>query len=181
MTRSVAGDAAGGRHGPAEAESPMGTDFRTFDVVRDMEARPQTVWRAWTEPALRRRWFAWEGDPDWRVEAYRGGVAEGGTEHGRFAHDRVGTFSYDARYILLRRPGERPGRIVYSYTMAGATGVISVSQATVTVAAAGAGTRLVYTEQAVFLDGGDKLESRLAGCESLMDRLALVVAEGAVA
>jgi hypothetical protein len=48
---------------------------------------------------------------------------------------------------------------------------ISVSIATVTIAPEGAGTRLVFTEQAVFLDGYDDAGSRERGTEGLLDQL----------
>lgn len=48
---------------------------------------------------------------------------------------------------------------------------ISVSLATVEFKPAGAGTRLIFTEQAVFLDGFDDPAQREAGTRTLLDNL----------
>ncbi len=48
---------------------------------------------------------------------------------------------------------------------------ISVSLATVEFEAAGDGTRLTYTEQGVFLDGGDTSDIREHGTRELLDQL----------
>ena len=48
---------------------------------------------------------------------------------------------------------------------------ISVSLATVEFKPAGAGTRLIFTEQAVFLDGADTAAAREQGTRDLLDNL----------
>jgi hypothetical protein len=48
---------------------------------------------------------------------------------------------------------------------------ISVSLATVELKPAGAGTRLIYTEQGAFLDGYDDAGSREHGTRALLDNL----------
>ena len=48
---------------------------------------------------------------------------------------------------------------------------ISVSLATVELKPAGAGTRLIFTEQAVFLDGYDNPAQREEGTRALLDNL----------
>jgi hypothetical protein len=49
---------------------------------------------------------------------------------------------------------------------------ISVSLATVEFKPAGTGTRLIFTEQAVYLDGYDTVASREHGTGELLDALA---------
>jgi hypothetical protein len=51
------------------------------------------------------------------------------------------------------------------------TARISVSVATVEFLAKDAGTRLILTEQGVFLDGGDTPEQREHGTIELLDKL----------
>jgi hypothetical protein len=58
---------------------------------------------------------------------------------------------------------------------------MSVSVATVELLAVGAGTRLRYTEQGVFLDGEDKPEAREQGTREMLDKLDLALAHGAAA
>ena len=56
---------------------------------------------------------------------------------------------------------------------------MSVSVTTVELLADGAGTRLRYTEQGVFLDGEDKPELREHGTTELLDKLGEALAQGA--
>ena len=62
-------------------------------------------------------------------------------------------------------------RIVYSYGMHIDDARISVSLSTVEFKTADAGTRMLYTEQAVFLDGYDDAGSRERGARALFDKL----------
>jgi hypothetical protein len=52
---------------------------------------------------------------------------------------------------------------------------ISVSLATVELKPVGAGTRLIFTAQAVFLDGADKAEDREHGTRALLDNLGVAL------
>lgn len=63
-------------------------------------------------------------------------------------------------------------RIIYSYDMKLDDQRISVSLATIKFKAAGTGTRLVFTEQGVFLDGYDDAGSCEHGTRWLLDKLA---------
>lgn len=49
---------------------------------------------------------------------------------------------------------------------------ISVSLATTEIKASGAGAKLIYTEQGVYLDGYDDAGSREQGTRGLLDNLA---------
>ena len=62
-------------------------------------------------------------------------------------------------------------RIVYSHAMQLDDVRISVSLATVEFKPAGAGVRLIFTEQAAFLDGYDDAGSREHGTGALLDKL----------
>ncbi len=63
-------------------------------------------------------------------------------------------------------------RIVSTYEMYMDDARMSVSLATVELAADGPGTRLVYTEQGVYLDGPDGTASRESGTRDLFENLA---------
>src|SRR6185369_1975670 len=71
-------------------------------------------------------------------------------------------------------------RIVTTYDMHLDKARISVSLATVEFKVAGAGTRLVLTEQGAFLDGFDKPELREEGTKGLLDQLGTAFAKGVV-
>ncbi len=62
-------------------------------------------------------------------------------------------------------------RIVMAGTMAEGETRISASMATVELLRAGRGTRMIYTEQAAFLDGRDTPESRRRGWAGILDKL----------
>ena len=148
------------------------SDFRTFDVIREIAAPPETVWRIWTEPELKARWFA-EGDVphrDWSCDP-----VEGGVETCAFEVPKTGWITYAARFVIL----QPPRRLIYSYTMALGDRRLSASLATVTMEDAGTKTRLSYTEQASFLDRGDRLETRFAGTVSLLDQMVKAAEETA--
>ena len=66
-------------------------------------------------------------------------------------------------------------RIVLAYTMTVAERRTSISLATVELAPAGDGTRLVYTEQSAFFDGAGKPAGREAGCRELFEKLGAVL------
>jgi uncharacterized protein YndB with AHSA1/START domain len=75
-----------------------------------------------------------------------------------------------------RPPGLPDQRIVYANDMHLDDKRISVSLATVEFKPVGsAGTRLIFTEQAVFLDGYDDAESRERGTRGLLDKLEMAL------
>jgi uncharacterized protein YndB with AHSA1/START domain len=81
---------------------------------------------------------------------------------------RAARFStFDAVYYDVV-PNER---LVYAYEMSLDDRKISVSLATIQLTPAGAGTRLMVTEQGAFLDGYDDAGSRERGTGSLLDQL----------
>jgi len=69
-------------------------------------------------------------------------------------------------------------RIVYTYEMHAGEDRISVSVATVEFLPDGGSTRLVLTEQGVFLDGHDTSAQREVGTRSLLESLGAVLEDG---
>jgi uncharacterized protein YndB with AHSA1/START domain len=150
-----------------QAGEQRAAEHATFEIERIYEAPPARVYEAWADPAAKERWFgptesAGERSLDFRV---------GGREHFTAGGPDGALYSYDARYHEIV-PGRR---IVYAYTMDRGETRISVSLATVQIEAADAGTRLRYTEQAVYLDGGDTPAVREHGTRELLEKLALVL------
>jgi uncharacterized protein YndB with AHSA1/START domain len=142
------------------------THHATFVIERIYATAPARVFAAWATPAAKASWFAgpaaWETrgrDFDFRVggrERLSGGP-KGGPIH-----------AFDALYQDIV-PDQR---IVYTYDMHLDETRISVSLATVELKPAGTGTRLIFTEQVVFLDGHDDAGSRERGTSGLLDQLA---------
>jgi uncharacterized protein YndB with AHSA1/START domain len=145
--------------------SERSTHHSTFVIERVYAAAPARVFTAFADPAAKARWFGgpteWEKGPsefDFRVggrETSSGGP-KGGPVH-----------RFEARYYDIV-PNER---IIYSYDLYLGTTRISVSLTTIEMKPAGAGTRLIFTEQGVFLDGYDDAGSREHGSRWLLEKL----------
>ena len=139
---------------------------QSFVIERKLDYDPAVVFRAWTDPQAKARWFS--GPPEkWTEDVREMDARVGGRERlaGRFVDGSESRF--DATYfdVVLDR------RIVYSYEMHWQGKKISVSLATIEFVAAGRGTKLIVTEHGAFLDGYDDGGSRERGTLSLMDNL----------
>lgn len=139
----------------------------TFGIERNYDASPARVFKAFADPVVKRRWFI-EGE-GWTIDEFTPGFTEGGHERSRFRFGDGPPMRNETVYHEIV-PDER---IVLSYAMILGGMRISVSLATITFAAEGAGTRLVYTEQGAFLDGADQPADREAGCRDLLEALAV--------
>jgi uncharacterized protein YndB with AHSA1/START domain len=138
----------------------------TFVIERTYDAPVKLVFEAWADPARKARWFVGSADAlgagydlDFRVggrETFRGGPP-GGTVH-----------TYESRYHDIV-PEQR---IVYTYEMYADENRISVSVATVEFRGEGDVTRLVLTEQGVFLDRHDTAAQREEGTRTFLESLA---------
>jgi len=137
----------------------------SFTLERVYDATPARVFKAWADPAIKARWFG--GIEGWQMLERSIDFRIGGKERlsGRKGSGVVSTF--DAVYHDIV-PDQR---IIYCYDMRLDDAHISASLATIELSPAGAGTRLVFTEQAVFLDGYDDSGSRERGTTVLLEQL----------
>ena len=138
----------------------------TMVIERTYSRTRERVFAAWRDPAIKRQWFL-EGE-GWRIEEYGLDFRVGGREHGRFRFGNGPETRNETVYLDI----VPDRRIVMAYTMAVDGKNISASLGTVEFEAAGAGTRLVYTEQGAFFEGGDGPSSRKQGWNELLERLA---------
>ncbi|MGH2558266.1 MAG: SRPBCC family protein [Thermomicrobiales bacterium] len=139
----------------------------TFVVERTYDVSPARVFRAWADPATKARWFA--GPDDWESGTYELDFRVGGRERTGGGPPGGPVHTYDARYQDIV-PDQR---IVYTYDMHLDETRISVSLATVELTPAGAGTKLIVTEQGAFLDGHDTPAAREQGTGGLLDALGM--------
>ncbi len=137
-----------------------------FTIERRYGASPARVFAAFADPVAKRRWSACH-DEDGLGE-HSLDFREGGHETMRGAPAPEGVYAMRAVYHEIV-PEQR---IVYSYEMLRDEIRLSVSLATIELHAEGAATRLVFTEQAAFLDGHDRPEAREQGTGIGFDRLA---------
>jgi uncharacterized protein YndB with AHSA1/START domain len=140
----------------------------SFTIERTYAASVPRVFAAWADIEMKARWFM--GPPEsWKLVRRELDFRVGGGEvlRGEHASGRVSHF--EARYHSIV-PDQR---LVYAYDMYVGDKHFSVSLATVElVAATGGGTRMIFTEQAAFLDGEDGRTSRDTGTAAHFDRLA---------
>ena len=141
-----------------------------FTIERTYKAPIAKVFDAWASPAFKRKWFI--GPDEWTRSPHRLDFKVGGKES--IAGGRAGgpLHRYDATYYDI----VPDHRIVFAYDMHMDDVRISVSLATVQLFPVATGTRLVYTEQGVFLDGYDDAGSRERGTHGLLDQLAAALA-----
>jgi uncharacterized protein YndB with AHSA1/START domain len=152
--------------------SQRSTVHATFVIERSYAASPARVFGAWAEPAAKARWF--NGPGAWNNQGYELDFRVGGRERLKTGPNGGPTHSYDCEYREIV-PG---ARIVYCYDMFVGEARISVSLATVEFVAEGGGTRMQFTEQAVFLDGYDDAGRRERGTAELLDKLGAALAGG---
>lgn len=134
------------------------THHATFTVERTYPAKPERVFKAWSDAGAKARWFTPAETFEFRV---------GGREYSRGGPPDGPVFTFDAFYQDIV-PNER---IVYSYVLDMDDRRISASVTTVELHPAEGGTRLVFTEQGVFLDGLDTPEQREHGTNELLNML----------
>lgn len=149
----------------------------SFTLERVFRASPAKVFDAFADPDKKRRWFA-EG-PGFHLDSFMMDFRVGGEEKSRFRFvaDKPiaeGTpCSNDTVYMDIV-PNRR---IVIAYSMSMAGSIFSVSLATMEFMAEGAGTRLVFTEQAAFFENADGIEMREQGTRELLGQLAAELGE----
>jgi uncharacterized protein YndB with AHSA1/START domain len=141
------------------------TEHATFTIERVFDAKPARVFKAFADPKAKAQWFA--GPDAWTQGGRELDFRVGGRERLSGGPKGGPIHSFDALYQDIV-PDER---IIYSYDMHLDDKRISVSLATIELKPAGAGTRLVFTEQAAFLDGYDDAGSRERGTHGLLDKL----------
>lgn len=153
--------------------TPPTVVHETFAIERTYDVPVASVFRAWADPAVKARWFA--GSSDALGAGYELDFRVGGREVNRGGPPGGPVHTYESRYHDIV-PEQR---IVYTYEMYADGSRISVSVATIEFRGEGGSTRLVLTEQGVFLDGHDTPAQREAGTRSLLDSLAADVGGGA--
>ncbi len=145
----------------------------TFVIERTYAASPARVFAAFASREAKMRWFA--GPSEWDLAEHSLDFRVGGREHISGGPKGGPRHVYEAHYQDI----VPNARIITSYDMHLDDKRISVSLATVELKPAGSSTRLIYTEQAAFLDGYDDAGSREHGTRELFDKLGKALAREA--
>jgi uncharacterized protein YndB with AHSA1/START domain len=140
-------------------------EHATFVVERTYEKPPERVFAAFQDPAAKARW--WAGPEDWFEDDHELDFRVGGYERTRGGPPGGPVHISEARYHDIV-PNQR---IVFTYELHLDETLISVSLATVQLEPAGAGTRMIFTEQGAFLDGHEAPGQRERGWGGLLDAL----------
>lgn len=146
----------------------------TFVIERTYAASPRRVFAAWAGREAKASWFFC--DEAWIPTLHELDFRVGGRE--RIVTGPAGgeAHIFDALFHDIV-DGER---IVFAYDMRLDARLISVSLTTIEIKAVGAGTRLIFTEQGVFLDGYDAIAEREEGTRIGLDNLAAALARQAL-
>ena len=142
----------------------------SFTIERRLRACPAHVWAAWAEADLKRQWFVAADREGWQTLDYSLDFRVGGTETGRFlltSGPGAGEHANVTHYLDIL-PG---ARIAFAYSMALNGRIHSASLATVTLAEAGGGTLLTFTEQGAWFPPSDGVDGRREGWEVLLAAL----------
>jgi len=137
----------------------------TFTIERTYDASPEYVFKAWSDPAIKARWF--KGPEDWSQDHYSLDFRVGGRESDAGTQPGGPTHRYNALFWDI----VPNARIVTTYEMHLDDVRISVSLGTLELKPEGNGTRLIYTEQGAYLDGYDDAGAREHGTGELLDAL----------
>ena len=136
-----------------------------FTIERTVAAPPERVFKAFTIPEEKTKWFG--GPADWTTPEYTFDIREGGWETNKGGPK--GGFVSEFRCLYWEIiPNER---IVYTYEMVVDGKRISVSLATIEFKPEGDGTRLSLTEHGAYFDGSDDGSGREHGTRLLIDAL----------
>lgn len=151
----------------------LSAQHATFTIEREFTVPPSTVFAAWATVEGKSRWF---GAPPgtWKLLEREFEFRVGGRERLKGIWNSGTVSDFDSRYQDIV-PDQR---IVYTYDMHLDEKRISVSLSTVEFQASGNGTRMKYTEQAVYLDGYDDAGSRERGTRALLEALAASLEHG---
>jgi uncharacterized protein YndB with AHSA1/START domain len=149
----------------------------SFVIERYYNYDTAALFRAWTDPAAKARWFNGPADK-WTEVLREMDVRVGGRERavGKFADGSESRF--EALYFDI--VPER--RLVYTYDMFWQGKKISVSLASVEFVTQGKdgsrGTKLIVTEQHAFLDGYEDAGNRERGTQGLLENLEVALGGG---
>lgn len=150
--------------------SERSVSHHTFVIERSYPKPPEAVFRAFSDPAKKRRWFllgdgfeVGETTMDFRV---------GGKDSSSFRANVAPVEGLVFRNDTIYQDIVQDQRIVFAYTMATGDHRISASLATFEFLKSVEGTTLVFTEQAAFFENADGPEMRKQGWTELLNQLA---------
>jgi uncharacterized protein YndB with AHSA1/START domain len=141
----------------------------SFTVKRTYPVRPERIFNAWADPAIKGKWF---GDPEKECVADVFDFSVGGRELRSGALGDGTTYAIDILYYDI----VEDQRIVYAFDVEINGTRNSVSVAAITFEPTTGGTTLTITEHGAFLDGHESPIGREGGATFILDRLGALLA-----
>lgn len=138
----------------------------TFVIEREYAHSPAKVFAAYADPRSKAKWFV--GPEEWEKSNLQLDFRVGGKESVSGGPPGGAVHTYNGEYWDI----VENARIVLAYEMHMDATRTSVSLGTTEFTASPKGTKLIYTEQGVFLDGHDNPVERERGTRELLDQLA---------
>jgi uncharacterized protein YndB with AHSA1/START domain len=141
----------------------------SFTIERTYPVPPARLFRALSEPASKRRWFA-EGE-GFIIDTYTLDFQIGGFERCRFRFGADGPpMTLDSVYLDI----VKDARIAFAYAMTIGGEPMSSSLGTMELVSepGKTGTTLRFTEHTAFVDGNDGSKGRREGSLVMLERLA---------
>ena len=143
----------------------------TIVLERHYDAPPERVFQAFADPDVKGQWFV--GPEDWPTQGESTlDFREGGLETSAAGPLGGDLCYYTSRFVDI----VANERIVHTYEMARFGRRMSVSVQTIELSAEPGGTRLVLTDQGVYLDGRDNPAQRREGISLDLDQLGKALA-----
>ena len=144
----------------------------SFTIERVFEATPARVFQCFADADTKARWSCHE---NWTMSEFE--FREGGRERSSGGEPSEPVYDFDGVYQDIVE-GER---IVFAFEMRRDGERFSVSVGTIQFAPHERGTRLLFTEQGVFLEGWEDARQREAGSGVGLDNLAEMLRREAAA
>ena len=141
------------------------TTHATFVIEREYAHPPAKVFAAYADPRSKAKWFA--GPEEWEKSNLQIDFRVGGKESVSGGPAGGPVHKYSGEYWDI----VENARIVLAYEMHMDATRISVSLGTTEFKASPKGTKLIYTEQGVYLDGYDDAGQRERGTQELLGQL----------
>lgn len=137
----------------------------TFVIEREYPHPPAKVFAAYANPQSKAKWFV--GPENWDKSNHQLDFRVGGKESVSGGPPGGPVHAYNATiWDIVENE-----RIVLAYDMHMDATRASVSLGTTEFKAFGNGTKLIYTEQGVYLDGADNPQERERGTNELLSQL----------
>lgn len=137
-----------------------------FTLTRRYNASPAKVFKGFSDPATKRRWFA-EGK-GFTVHAFEMDFRVGGRDYAQFSFTEGPNIFNEGFYLDIRQDE----LISHAYAMGTPDGRFSASLLSITFERDGDGTLLSVTEQGAYFDDPDGAKNREQGTRDLLGALA---------